>query len=216
MKRITILTGHYGSGKSEIAVNLAVDKKIDMLVDLDIVNPYFRSRSVRDLLNEHGVELIESPIENASGSDLPFISSKGSRPFVNRDLTAIFDLGGTKLGAKVLIQFKDFIKNYDEIDFLVVINIFRPETATAEQIIKTIQELEGGAQLRVSGLINNTNLMNETEVDMIHQGETVIKEVSERLNIPIRYTFVEEHVDSKLSFAGENRTLVRYLAKKWL
>jgi len=216
MKRITILSGHYGSGKSEIAVNLALDYKLNYLVDLDIVNPYFRSRSVRELLTAHGVTLIESTLENVSGSDLPFINAKGSRPFVNRDLTAVYDLGGTKLGAKVLIQFKDFISTVDDIDFLVVVNIFRPETQTAEQIIKTIEDLEGGAQMRVTGLINNTNLMNETEESMILEGEKVLKEVSEHLNIPIKYTFIEEKIHSKLSFAGEERTLVRHLAKKWL
>ena len=109
MKRITILTGHYGSGKSEIAVNLAIKKQLNYLVDLDIINPYFRSRSMRDLLQSNGVTLIESTVENASGSDLPFISSKGSRPFVNRDIKAIYDLGGTKHGAKVMMQRKSVV-----------------------------------------------------------------------------------------------------------
>ncbi|TVP96137.1 MAG: hypothetical protein EA374_02130, partial [Acholeplasmatales bacterium] len=105
MKRLTILTGHYGSGKSEIAVNLAIEAKLDMLVDLDIINPYFRSRSVRKLLESHGVELVESTLENAAGSDLPFINAKGSRPFIDKHTRAIYDLGGTQHGAKLLKQY---------------------------------------------------------------------------------------------------------------
>lgn len=216
MKRITILTGHYGSGKSEIAVNLAIDESQQYLVDLDIINPYFRSRSVRDLLESHGVKIIESTIENATGSDLPFISSKGSRPFVNKDLTAIYDLGGTKHGSKVLIQYRSFIDDIHDIDFLVVVNKFRQETDSAEKTLAMIEELEATSQLKVTGLINNTNLMDYTDESTIREGETMLKEVSKALDIPIVYTFIEEHVKTTKVFAGENRTLVRYLAKRWL
>ncbi|MFH5881148.1 ATP-binding protein [Liberiplasma polymorphum] len=216
MKRITILTGHYGSGKSEIAVNLAIQNRLNYLVDLDIINPYFRSRSVRGLLEKNDVTLIESTIENASGSDLPFISAKGSRPFVNKHLSAVFDLGGTQHGAKVMMQFRDFIKNQDEIDYLVVINVFRPETMNETQIIEMIETLEATSQLKVTGFINNSNLMDDTDEAMIKKGERVLKKVSKALNLPIVYTFVEEHVKSEAKFAGENRTLIRYLAQHWL
>ena len=216
MKRITILTGHYGSGKSEIAVNLALQNRINYLVDLDIINPYFRSRSMRQLLEKNGVTLVESTIENASGSDLPFISAKGSRPFVNKDLTAIFDLGGTKHGAKVMMQYRDFIKHPEDIDYLVVINVFRPETMQSEQIIEMIESLETTSQLKVTGLINNSNLMEHTDESMIKKGERIIKKVSKTLNLPIVYTFVETHVKTNAKFAGEQRTLIRYLAQHWL
>lgn len=216
MKRITVLTGHYGSGKSELAINLAIQNKVNMLVDLDIINPYFRSRSMRALLEKHGVELTESTIENASGSDLPFISAKGSRPFVNKDLLAIYDLGGTKHGAKVMMQYRDFIKDPCEIDFLVVINIFRPETASAEKIIPLIETLEATAQIKVTGLVNNTNMLEETTESMIKKGEKEIKKVAKALNVPIVYTCVEEHIKTDAKFAGKRLTLIRYLAKKWL
>ncbi|MFP4286377.1 MAG: ATP-binding protein [Candidatus Izemoplasmataceae bacterium] len=216
MKRITILTGHYGSGKSEIAVNLAIHNSLDVLVDLDIINPYFRSRSVRKLLEKHHVEVIESTIENAAGSDLPFISAKGSRPFVNKHLKAVYDLGGTKHGAKVMMQFRDFIKDTDEIDFLVVLNIFRPETDSVEKIIDIIKTLEASSQLKVTGLVNNSNLMEYTDEAMIKKGERLIKKVSSALNLPIVYTFIEENVKTNAIFLGENKTLIRYLAKAWL
>ncbi len=216
MKRITILAGHYGSGKSEIAVNLAIEESINTLVDIDIVNPYFRSRALRKLLNDHGVQVIESTIENSTGSDLPFISAKGSHPFINKDLRAIYDLGGTELGAKVLMQYRDFIQDREAIDLLVVINVFRPETATVEQIIESIKKLEDTGQIKVTGLINNTNLMDETTEVMILQGEAIIAQVAEQLSLPIRYTFIEETVKTKTHFMGENKSLIRHVAKHWL
>ena len=216
MKRITILAGHYGSGKSEIAVNLALESNINTLVDIDIINPYFRSRALNKLLNSHGVQVIESTIENVTGSDLPFISSKGSHPFINKDLSAIYDLGGTELGAKVLIQYRDFIKDFSEIDLLIVINIFRPETSSVELIINTIQALENAAQMKVTGLINNTNLMDETTETMILEGQRIIESVSAELSLPIMYTFIEEHVQTNVQFKGENKRLIRHVAKHWL
>ncbi len=216
MKRITILTGHYGSGKSEIAVNMAIQEKLDWLIDLDIINPYFRSRSVRALLEGNGIELIESTIENAAGSDLPFISPKGSRPFVKRDIHAVYDLGGTQHGAKVMMQFRDFIKHPEDIDFLVVVNIFRQETDSAEKIIKMVHELEATSQLRVTGFINNSNLMEYTDESMIEAGQRIIFEASEALKRPIVYTYIEEHVKTTKVFAGDNKVLIRHLAKQWL
>ncbi len=216
MKRITILTGHYGSGKSEIAINLAIQDELNALIDLDIINPYFRSRSARKLLEANGIELIESTIENSAGSDLPFISAKGSRPFVNSDLRAVYDLGGTKHGAKVMMQFRDFIKNRDEIDFLVVVNIYRPETDQAKKIIQMVEELEATSQIRVTGFINNSNLMEYTDESMIEEGERILKEAAGTLNLPIVYTFIEEHVKTTKRYAGDNRVLIRYLAKQWL
>ena len=214
MKRITILTGHYGSGKSEIAVNLALKKDLNTLVDLDVINPYFRSRSFREHLEKHGVDVIESTIENATGSDLPFISSRGSRAFVNTNLKAVYDLGGTKHGAKLMKQFDAFIKNLEEIDFLMVVNIYRPETVDVEKILATIDEIEGASQLRITGLINNTNLMDDTTEAMIKKGERILQKVGKIKNIPIVYTCVEENVEKTKKYQGEVIILRRYLAEK--
>ncbi len=215
MKRIKILSGHYGSGKSEVAVNLAINEKVDMLVDLDIVNPYFRVRSVRTLLENHGIDLIESTIENMAGSDLPYVSPKANQPFVSPNKTAIYDLAGTKSGAKIMMQYHEFI-DLDFIEFLIVVNIYRMETSSKDKILTLIEELEGSSQLKVTGLINNSNLMDETNESHIEAGEKVLKRVSETLNIPITHTFIEENVKTKRQFAGQNVTLKRYLAEHWL
>ncbi len=216
MKRITIIAGHYGSGKSEISVNLALKHKVDYIVDLDIINPYFRSRALNELFEKHNITLVESTIKGMLNSDMPYVSGEGRIPFVNKDVTAIYDLGGTENGAKVLIQFTDYISDLENIDMLCTLNIFRPETATAELILKTITLLEAQTQLRVTGLINNTNLMDETTIEDVIEGERVITEVSEKLGIPIVYTIVEESKDFDYDFKGQRIELSRYVARKWL
>ena len=218
MRRITIISGHYGSGKSEISVNLAIQKKIDYLVDLDIINPYFRSRSLDVLLEENNIHLVESTVKGMLGSDLPYVSGEGVIPFVNREITAIYDLGGTENGVKVLIQFLDRVKDIKEIDFLCTVNIFRPETSDVKSILQTISMYEAVTQLKITGLINNTNLIKETEEVDIIRGEEILKEVSKKLNIPILYTVIEEnnHPNYKYKFLGERLVLTRYVAQRWL
>ncbi len=216
MRRITFLCGHYGSGKSEIAVNLAIDCGIDYLVDLDVINPYFRSRSVHERLAAEGVTLVESSIEKAPNSDLPVISAKGAVPFHDKSLSAIYDLGGTREGAKLVQQYRHLFAADDAVDFLVVVNVFRPETTDAEKIHHLIDTLETAADLKATGLINNSNLIKETRAEHIEKGEAVLTEVASARNIPIRYTFHEESVPLKGTFSGETRLLRRYLAKKWL
>jgi len=217
MKRITIISGHYGSGKSEISVNLALSKKIDYLVDLDIINPYFRSRGLSEMLAQKSIHLVESTVKGMTGSDLPYVSGEGVVPFVNPDITAIYDLGGTENGARVLIQFLDRVKDINEIDFLCSVNIFRPETANVKGILDTISMYEAETQMKITGLINNTNLINETLEEDIIRGEGILKEVSKILHIPIVYTVVEEtRKDFNYTFSGERITLIRYIAKKYL
>lgn len=216
MKRITILAGHYGSGKSEISVNLAINKKVDYIVDLDIINPYFRSRALNDLFLEHNIHLVESTIKGQLNSDMPYVSGEGAVPFVRDDITAIYDLGGTENGGRVLIQFRDRIKKIEDVDLLYVVNIYRPETDSALKIKNAIKLLEGESQLRVTGLINNTNLMQYTTLEDVVKGEDIIKEVSKELDIPINYTVVEEHHDFDYSFEGEFLKLKRLVAEKWL
>lgn len=217
MKRITILAGHYGSGKSEISVNLALNNKIDYIVDLDIINPYFRSRALNELFEEHGIHLVESTVKGMLNSDMPYVSGEGVIPFVNKDITAIYDLGGTENGAKVLVQFSDRITDIENIDFLACLNIFRPETATPELILKTITLLEAQTQLKITGLINNTNLIDLTTEEDIIEGERIISIVSEKLNVPIVYTVVEETKKGfNYEFKGERLNLSRYVARRWL
>lgn len=214
-KNITVISGHYGSGKSEIAVNLSVQKNINILIDLDIVNPYFRSREAEKILKEHDVEAVSSPLGNLTNSDLPYLSARMYAPFYNLKIKAIYDLGGDNVGAKVFRQFSDF--DLTDVDHLLVINVYREETENKDKIIKMIKSIEGSSGLKIKGLINNTNLLKETKKEDIYYGQDIILEVSKELNLDIVYTCVSKEItvdDSKI--LGELIMLKLYLRQEWL
>lgn len=213
MKRLTIITGHYGSGKSEFSINLALQKKVDKLVDLDIVNPYFRSREVEDLLNKHNIEIISSPLKNALGSDLPYISRDAYLLFLNKEYRVIFDLGGSDVGARVLRQFEDSID--EDIDLLFCINVFREKTNNFENIITSINEIEASGGIKVTGLINNSNLLRETKCEDILYSQEIISRVAKELNLKIIYTAVLSTLNCR-NLEGEVIPLNLYLRKDWL
>jgi hypothetical protein len=216
MKRITILAGHYGSGKSEISTHLAFHNEIDVFVDLDIINPYFRTRALDKEFAARGIHLVESTIKGMTNSDMPYVSGEAAVPFVDPSIRAIYDLGGTENGGRVLIQFKDRIRNMEDIDLLYVVNLYRPETDGKDKIIQAIRALEGESQIRVTGLINNTNLMAHTTEEDILLGQDVLRQVGSELGLPIVYTVVEEHHLFQGPFDGELIQLQRLVANKWL
>ena len=170
------------------------------------------------MLEEKNIHLVESTVKGMLGSDLPYVSGEGAVPFVNPSITAIYDLGGTENGARVLIQFLDRVKDVNEIDFLCAVNIFRPETSDVTKILQTISMYEAETQLKITGLINNTNLMDETKEEYILEGQQILKEVSKTLDIPILYTVIEEknHEKYRNDFLGERLVLTRHIAKRWL
>jgi hypothetical protein len=216
MKRITFITGHYGSGKSEFSVNLAIAKHVDYLIDLDIVNPYFRSREAEEILGKNNITMISSGLKNALGSDLPFISGEVFHPFRDKSKKAIFDLGGDLVGARLIRQFSEVI-NHNETDLLLCTNIYREQTSSVQGIIKMIQSIEGSSGLRVTGLINNSNFLRDTTIDDILKGQEIVIEVSKQLNLPIVYTGIYEKVNQKQSqLVGEIVPLKLYLRKNWL
>lgn len=214
-KNITVISGHYGSGKSEFSVNLAVLKNIDLLIDLDIVNPYFRSRETEEVLNKKNIEVVSSPLGNIPGSDLPYLSARIFAPFYNKDLKAIYDLGGNNVGALVFKQFKDF--DFTEVDHLLIVNVYREETETAEKIIKMAKEIEESSGLKIKGLINNSNLLRITKEEDILKGQETILMAAEKLKLKIVYTCVSENIlinEEKLQ--GEVIRLKLYLRQDWL
>lgn len=213
MKNIIFLTGYYGSGKTEIAINLALKEKVNYLVDLDIINPYFRSREVSHILGEN-IEIISSDLKNGVYADLPYISKKVFLPFHNNETKAIYDLGGNDLGAKVLRQFD--LKFQDMIDMLFVVNIFRSETKDVENIIKLIHKIEGISGFKITGLINNSNLLNETTYEDIFKGEEVCLEASNILNIPIVYTCIRDSLYNKDIKTIKKPLIIKtYMRKNW-
>lgn len=212
MKRIVFITGHYGSGKTEVALNLAEQLHIDYLFDLDIINPYFRSRTFKDKLTK--TEVIASDLENDRYSDLPYISKKILLPFMQHDKSAIYDLGGSDLGIKMIKQFSK--ENMDDCDMYMVVNVFRPETQSVDNIIALIQTLEMQSGMKITGLINNSNLLTETTNEDIAYGLHVIKQVEERLHIPLIYTCVEQSMDlNTKDLDAKVIMLKRYFHQHW-
>lgn len=189
-KRIRIITGYYGSGKTEFAVNYAYKMaevtKRPVIADLDIVNVYFRSREKTKELEDAGIEVIASSVVE-DNCDMPALSSKITVPFLDKSYDYIMDLGGSEVGAKVLGRFGDLIDK-SEVDFFMVVNIFRPETGSVDEIIHQINLLEEMSGFKVTGFVNNSNLIHETKIEDIIAGDEYLREVSKRTGIPVRYT----------------------------
>ncbi len=220
-KRIRIITGHYGSGKTEFAVNYAVNLKNFSpkvaLSDLDIVNVYFRSRERREELEQRGIKVIASSIQ-ASGADLPAVSAAISTPIRDKSYDYIIDLGGDDVGTVVLGRLKPIL-NPEEIDFLMVVNTNRPKTSDVTGIIQQKNRLESAAGLKVTGFVNNTNLIRETLPDTLLEGDRILKDASEKTAIPIRYvSYVAELLPHGLpeGITGEPFPLEFYMRQSWM
>ncbi len=211
MKDIIFITGYYGSGKTEVAINLAKKFHINYLVDLDIINPYFRSREAKEILAGE-TEIISSDLKDDMYTDLPFLSKKVFMPMKQKGIKAIYDLGGNDLGAKVLKQFD--VKQ--DFDLFLVINIYRYETNATSKIIELIKRIEEMSGFKITGLINNSNLLDDTTYKEVLNGEKLIEEVSEKLSIPIIFTCISEHVkDLDIEVKGEILSIKTYLRKDW-
>lgn len=192
LKRLTIYTGNLGSGKTEVAVNTALSLmrlgKRAVLVDLDIINPYFRTRMVRGQLEEMGLEVV-SPQGRFSNADLPNVSPAVKGVFLNREITGVFDVGGDDVGAVALGQYREMLDGQDY-QMLFVINTCRPFTRTPEGIIKYIRSIQDACGIMVSGLVNNANLGSETGLDTVLDGLSMVSGVAKTLGLPVSFTAV--------------------------
>ena len=206
--RIITLVGHYGSGKSEIAINLALLLASNQegrvyLADLDIVNPYFRSREQSELLTEHGIKVISSA-EDFSGVDLPYMPESLMAIIQDKQSRGIIDAGGDPAGARVLARYAEKLRE-EETEVWFVVNGNRPLSKTADDAIKHIESIERASDLRVTGLINNTHLLGSTGYEDIEQGVGLVEEVSQRTNIPIAFHAINKGLTagfSKSKIAG--------------
>ena len=169
-KRLTILCGHYGSGKTNIAVNMALDLAAQRdnvaIADLDIVNPYFRSKDSEDEFKEHNIRLICSDFAS-SNVDLPSMPADLYSITDDRSLSVIMDIGGDDRGAYALGRLRDAIKNENDYEMLMVVNKFRPLTPDAESTIEVMREIEWACGIPFTGIINNSNLAGETDASAV-------------------------------------------------
>lgn len=200
MKRITIFAGHYGSGKTTAAVAYAKElrKQHDhvMIVDIDLINPYYRTKDAQEELSALGIEVI-SPTYANTNIETPSIPARVMAAFSQKDTYVVFDAAGNDDGAVVLGRF--FMEfSQENYDFFMVINTKRPLTKDQESIIMYKEEIERASRLSFTALVNATNLSEETQIADILEGETLIDAVSEATGLPNRYIFVWEKLQSSL------------------
>lgn len=188
-KGIVIIVGNYGSGKTEVSINLAVNQKragIEVkIADLDLVNPYFRTREARKPLLKLGIEVVV-PEEKYLQADLPILSPAVAGSIRHpMDLTLI-DAGGNDVGATVLAALADSFSN-KHVRMLQVVNPFRPFTDTIESCLKIRSEIERASKMTINGIIGNANLIDETSVDDIHSGYDFVKALSVESRLPLEF-----------------------------
>ena len=203
--RVSIITGHYGTGKTEFAVNLALQlaglNHQVMVADLDIVNPYFRSRERRDLLQEAGIRLISSS-QACSDADVPALPAELLTILENRDITGVLDIGGDPVGARVLARFNDKIVPEDY-QLIYVLNANRPEVRTPEAAIAYLRGIEATTILTCTGIVNNTHLCGETTAEEIRKGARLAETVSRETGIPVLCHVAEARFAPELSDLSE-------------
>ena len=207
MKRITLILGHYGSGKTNIAVNLAVAYKRERervaIADLDIVNPYFRTKDSLDLLQEKGIRLIVSEYANTN-LDIPALPQDMYAVTDDKGLTCILDIGGDDRGALVLGRLRPEILREGDYDCWLVVNRYRPLTADAASAIEVMREIEAAGGIPVTGIINNSNLGRETTAQDVLDSIPYAEEIAKMTSLPIVMTTASEDVAKELIGRVEN------------
>ena len=201
-KRLTLFAGHYGSGKTNIAVNyamhLADEGKKVCIADLDIVNPYFRTKDSEQELSERGITLI-SPRYANSNVDLPALPAESYRPVQDRSVFGVLDIGGDDRGAYALGRFADAIKAENNYRMAFVINRHRPLTSTVEDTVEIMKEIEAAAGIRFTCIVNNSNIGSETVPQTLLDSVVYAEEVSRATRLPIWLHTAEERVAKEIS-----------------
>jgi hypothetical protein len=186
-RRVTVFVGHFGSGKTEIALNgaleLAAAGSRVTLADLDVVKPYFRSRSARAILFDAGVNLLAPTGANVH-ADLPIIVPQIRSHLRDDHSRLIMDVGGDDVGARVLGSLSDVIP-FDDTDCLLVLNFRRPSTPDPERAAAMVREIEAVGRVPVSGLISNTHLMDETTPEVVLDGYRLALETARLAEAPL-------------------------------
>ncbi len=196
-KRLTLFAGHYGSGKTNIAVNyamlLAEEGQKVCIADLDIVNPYFRTKDSEKELSERGITLI-SPHYANTNVDLPALPAESYRLVQDKSVYGIADIGGDDRGAYALGRFADAIKAEGNYRMAFVVNKYRPLTSTVEDTVEIMKEIEAASGIRFNCIVNNSNIGSETTREIFLDSVAFAKELSEATGLPIWLHTAEKNV----------------------
>ena len=201
-KRVTLFAGHYGSGKTNIAVNyamhLAEEGKQVCIADLDIVNPYFRTQDSEAELTERGIRLISSRYANTN-VDLPAIPAESYRIVQDKSIFGVVDIGGDDRGAYALGRFADAIREEGDYRMAFVLNRYRPLTSTVEDAVEIMREIEAAAGLRFTCIVNNSNIGSETTPDILRESVAFAEAVSLATGLPIWIHTAEKTIAEELT-----------------
>lgn len=224
-KKVYVIIGGYGAGKTEISLNMAINSaregKKTLLIDLDIVNPFFRSAFHKDLMDKEGIRLVSSEY-TLEACDVPVVSPEVLVAFDSDYETVIFDVGGDPVGATALGQyFHKFKALGNSLEVLFLINTRRPLTSDVEDIVSTVLSIEQSARLKTTALVNNTNLASESSIELLKEGEEILAEAAKQLDIPIGYYGIKRNIyennkDKISDFAGKPILLDIYTRLDWL
>ena len=196
-KRITLLSGHYGSGKTNIAVNLArrlrASNENVAIADIDIVNPYFRTKDSQAELEKAGIRVISSPYAG-SNVDLPALPDEVYSITDDKSVTAVVDVGGDDRGALAMGRWRDAILQEGDYEMLFVINCFRPLTATPEDAVEVMREIEIASGIPFTAVVNNSNLGDETTARDVLESGAYAANVCAISALPLKMTTVREEL----------------------
>lgn len=220
--KLIVITGGFGSGKSEFAINLALqlpDQPPRVLVDLDLVNTYFRSREACEVLEENNIKLI-CPSQQIAFSDLP-IAGPGIREIIsNLDYQVIIDVGGDDIGAIPLGSYQQGIAHTPHV-FLLVVNPFRPFTSTKAGIIKMKEAIEAASGLYVTGIISNPHTGPATTWEQVKSRHPIVVDAAQEMGLPVLELMVltdlyQEHESEFQAFDLPIRVVNIFLTSAWL
>ncbi len=218
-KRITVFAGHYGSGKTNIAVNYALRLREEYdkvsIADLDIVNPYFRTKDSEKQLEARGIHLISSEFAN-SNVDVPAMPAEAYSIIDDLSVRAVIDVGGDDRGALALGRYTPSIIAQNDYEMLLVINKFRPLTPDCASTIEVMREIEVACKMKFTGIVNNSNLGDETTAEDVITSVAYAEEISTASSLPIKMTTVKEDLFDTLKDKVVNCTPIRlYVKQSW-
>lgn len=217
IKRVSIFAGHYGSGKTNIAVNFAYQLKKTgndvEIADLDIVNPYFRTKDASQFLSDNNIRLISS-VMAGSNVDTPALPPEAYSIVEDKSKYAVIDVGGDDRGALALGRYTPYISKENNYDMFFVINKYRYLTKNASDTIEVMREIEDAASLKFTGIVNNSNIGDNTKPEDVLESISYANEISDITNLPIAFTSVREAIFSNLENRIENLFPIKLLVKQ--
>lgn len=220
LKRVTVFAGHYGSGKTNIAVNYALEiarrDKAVAIADLDIVNPYFRTKDAGQILSEHGIRLISSPYANTN-VDTPALPAEAYAVIHDKSMYSIIDVGGDDRGALALGRYMPEICRQNDYELLFVINKYRYLTSTPASTIEVMHEIEAAAGAKFTAIVNNSNIGEETTAEDVLSSCEYAEQVSRHSGLDIKMTAVKAELMPALKDKLINPFPINlYVRQSWL